>query len=127
REGHTVILAARDSAKAEAAVAQLAREGLSAEPLALDVTDAAAIARAAEQVGARHGKLDTLINNAGVVLEPWGAPPSATPLDAWRKTFETNLFGLVAVTQAFLPLVRASAAGRIVHVSSILGSLTLHA
>lgn len=127
REGHTVIVAARDAAKAEAAVAQLGREGLAAEAVALDVTDAASIARAAEQVGARHGKLDTLINNAGVVQEPWGTTTSQTTLDQWRGTFEANVFGLVAVTQAFLPLVRKSEAGRIVNVSSILGSLTLHA
>lgn len=126
REGHTVLVAGRDGAKAEAAVAELTREGLKAEAVTLDVDDAASIARAVAQVGERHGKLDTLINNAGVALEGWGVQASQTPLDSWRATFETNVFGLVAVTQAFLPLVRKSEAGRIVNVSSILGSLTLH-
>lgn len=126
REGHTVIVGARDGAKAEGAVAELAREGLKAEGLVLDVNDAAAIARAAAQVEARHGKLDTLVNNAGVALEGWGVQASQTSLDQWRAIFETNVFGLVAVTQAFLPLIRKSEAGRIVNLSSILGSLTLH-
>jgi NAD(P)-dependent dehydrogenase (short-subunit alcohol dehydrogenase family) len=127
REGHHVILAARDADKAAAATWLLAGEGFTVEPLALDVTDAASIARAAAQVEQRHGKLDTLVNNAGVALEPWGTAASQTSLDQWRRTYEANLFGVAAVTQAFLPLVRKSAAGRIVNLSSILGSLTLHA
>lgn len=127
REGHTVLLAARDANKAEAAAAGLAGEGLTVEPVTLDVTDDASIARAAAQIAERHGRLDTLVNNAGVALEPWGTPTSATTLDQWRRTFETNVFAVAAVTQALLPLLRKSEAGRVVNLSSILGSLTLHA
>lgn len=125
--GHHVILAARDPAKAEEATALLAREGLTVEPITLDVTDAGSIERAAKLIGERHGKLDSLINNAGITLEPWGVTTSQVSLDIWRKIFETNLFAVVAVTQAFLPLVRSSEAGRIVNLSSVLGSLALHA
>lgn len=125
--GHHVLLAARDSNKAEEAAARLRKEGLDVAPITLDVNDGASIERAAKQIGERHGKLDTLINNAGIAIEPWGAVTSEVPLATWRTIFETNLFGLVAVTQAMLPLIRKSAAGRIVNLSSILGSLTLHA
>lgn len=126
REGHTVLVGARDAAKAEGAVAQLAKEGITAYPVVLEVTDAASIAAAVQHVEEKFGKLDTLINNAGVALEPWGTTTSLVSLDVWRKVYETNLFGLVAVTQAFLPLVKKSDAGRIVNLSSILGSLALH-
>jgi NAD(P)-dependent dehydrogenase (short-subunit alcohol dehydrogenase family) len=61
-----------------------------------------------------------------VVLERWGSPTTSASLDVWRRTFETNVFGLVAVTHAFLPLLRQSEAGRIVNLTSILGSLGLH-
>lgn len=125
--GHHVLLGARDPAKAEEAAASLAREGLTVEPITLDVTDAASIAAAAKRIAERHGKLDTLINNAGITLEPWGVTTSQVSLDLWRKIFDTNLFAVVAVTQAMLPLVRNSEAGRIVNLRSILGSLTLHA
>lgn len=127
REGHTVLVGARDPAKAEAAVAELKGEGLTVEPLTLDVTDAGSIARAVAQVEQRHGKLDTLINNAGVAREGFGTLTSHTTIEQWRETYETNVFGLAAVTQAFLPLLRKSDAGRVVNLSSILGSLTLHA
>jgi len=126
REGHTIVLGARDAKKAEEAVAKLAEEGITAHPLALDVTNSASIAQAAQYLTEKFGKLDTLINNAGVALEGWGVNTSEVALDLWRQVYETNLFAVVAVTQALLPLVRKSAAGRIVNLSSILGSLTLH-
>lgn len=125
--GHTVLLGARDPDKAAAAVATLAKEGLKVEPITIDVTDAGSIERAVAVVDKNYGKLDSLINNAGITLEPFGSPASATTLQQWRTIFDTNVFGLVAVTLAFLPLVRKSEAGRIVNLSSILGSLTLHA
>jgi len=127
REGHTVLIGARDAAKADGAVATLAKEGIDAHPVVIEVTDSASIAAAAAHVAEKFGKVDSLINNAGIAIEPWGTTTSAVSLDIWRKIYETNLFGLVAVTQAFLPLVKKSDAGRIVNLSSILGSLALHA
>ncbi|MBS7456435.1 SDR family oxidoreductase [Coralloluteibacterium stylophorae] len=125
-QGVHVLLAGRDRDRADAAARELRGEGLSVEPIALDVTDGASIEAAAREVDARHGRLDILVNNAGIILDDGSLPPSQQSLDTWRRTFDTNLFGLVAVTQAFLPLLREAASGRIVNVSSILGSLTLH-
>ncbi len=125
--GIHVIVAARSQDKADAAAAALQAEGLAVEALALEVTDAVSIAAAAATVTAKHGVLDILINNAGVMHDVPGKPVSAQSLDVWRSTFDTNVFGVIAVTQAFLPLLHKSAAGRIVNLSSILGSITLHA
>jgi len=125
--GVRVIVAARSQDKADAAAAVLQAEGLAVEALALEVTDAVSIAAAAATVTAKHGVLDILINNAGVMHDVPGKPVSAQSLDVWRSTFDTNVFGVIAVTQAFLPLLHKSAAGRIVNLSSILGSITLHA
>ena len=107
------------------------RQALAAESDAivtqtLDVTDAASIAAAAATVAKAHGHLDILVNNAGILADDPTRKVSEQSLDAWRRTFETNVFGLVAVTQAFLPLLHRSGAGRIVNVSSILGSVALH-
>jgi NAD(P)-dependent dehydrogenase (short-subunit alcohol dehydrogenase family) len=90
----------------------------------LDVTDQASIAAAANRIEQEYGRLDILVNNAGILLER-GERPSAVTVDLMRRTYETNLFGVVAVTNAMLPLLRRSAAGRIVNVSSGLGSLTM--
>ena len=125
--GVHVIVAARTQAKADEAAATLAAEGLPVEALALEVTDASSIAAAAAAVTAKHGRLDILINNAGVMHDEPGKRVSEQSLAVWRSTFDTNVFGVIAVTQAFLPLLHKSAAGRIVNLSSILGSNTLHA
>ena len=122
----TVLLGARDAAKGEAAAAKLRAEGLEARALELDVTVSASIQRAADKVAQEFGRLDVLVNNAGVMTDDQTKKVSEQPLSAWRATFETNLFGVVAVTQAFLPLLRKSETGRIVNLSSILGSNTLH-
>jgi NAD(P)-dependent dehydrogenase (short-subunit alcohol dehydrogenase family) len=121
-----VILAGRDKDKAEKAAQKLRDEKLDVESLALDVTDSKSIAAAAKEVDAKHGHLDILINNAGILVDDFKKKPSEQTIDAWRTTFDTNVFGLVETTQAFLPLIKKSSAGRIVNVSSILGSLTLH-
>jgi len=122
-----VILAGRDRAKADAAAQKLRAEGLDVEAIALDVTDAKSIATAAKEIQAKHGRLDILVNNAGIMADAMDKTPSQQPLDNWRKTFDTNVFGLIATTQAFLPLLSKSEAGRIVNVSSLLGSITHHA
>jgi NAD(P)-dependent dehydrogenase (short-subunit alcohol dehydrogenase family) len=123
----TVLLGARDSEKGREAVAELKREGLEAQALEIDVNDSASIRKAAAQVEKDFGHLDILINNAGVMLDEKDRKVSEQSLETWRKTFDTNLFGLIETTQAFLPLLRKSEAGRIVNLSSILGSITLHA
>jgi NAD(P)-dependent dehydrogenase (short-subunit alcohol dehydrogenase family) len=121
-----VLLAGRDRAKATEATLKLQAEGLSVEAIALDVNDANGIEAAAKEVADKHGRLDILVNNAGVLLDDPAKKPSEQTLATWRKTFDTNLFAVIAVTQAFLPLLHKSAGGRIVNVSSILGSITLH-
>jgi NAD(P)-dependent dehydrogenase (short-subunit alcohol dehydrogenase family) len=127
RTGVHVILGSRDRAKGVEASLKLQAEGLEVEALAIDVTSLASIAEAARAVEARHGCLDILINNAGVMIDAYDKKPSEQTQETWRKTFDTNVFGLIAVTQAFLPLLKKSAAGRIVNLSSILASNTLHA
>ncbi|WP_269790895.1 SDR family oxidoreductase [Stenotrophomonas sp. Iso1] len=127
QSGVHTLLAGRTRETAVALALKLQAEGLPVEALQLDVTDADSIAIAVEHVTERHGRLDILVNNAGVLMENPAVAPSAQSLDAWRSTFETNVYALVAVTQAFLPLLRQSDAGRIVNVSSVLGSQTLHA
>ena len=126
KAGVQVILAARDAEKGRSAAACLKAEGLNAQSVVLDVTDGASIAAAMEELTARHRHLDILVNNAGVSLENGSTKTSQVSLDTWRKTFDTNFFGVIAVTQAFLPLLEKSPAGRIVNLSSILGSITLH-
>ncbi|MES2671317.1 MAG: SDR family oxidoreductase [Pseudomonadota bacterium] len=122
---HT-LLAGRDRAKAVDAALKLQAEGLPVEAIELDVTDAASLSAAADAVAKKHGKLDILVNNAGIIVDTMGLKVSEQTLDTWRKTFDTNVFGLIATTQAFLPLLHKSDAGRIVNVSSLLGSLALH-
>lgn len=122
---HT-LLAGRDRQKAVAAALTLQTQGLPVEAIALDVTDADSIAAAVREVEQRHGRLDILVNNAGILVDAFGRKVSEQGIDVWRKTFDTNVFGLIATTQAFLPLLHKSDAGRIVNVSSLLGSMALH-
>jgi NAD(P)-dependent dehydrogenase (short-subunit alcohol dehydrogenase family) len=125
--GVTVVLAARDADKGEAAAAALKAEGLDAHFLKLDVTRREDYAPAAAFLAEKFGKLDILINNAGMAAESFGAGRVATTSDELiRGTFETNFFAPVALTRALLPLIGKSDAGRIVNMSSILGSQTLH-
>jgi len=122
---HTLLAGRRRESAVEIALT-LQAEGLPVEALALDVTDAASIAAAVAHVSERHGRLDILVNNAGILLDDTTLAPSQQSLDTWRRTFDTNVFAVIAVTQAFLPLLKQSAGARIVNVSSMLGSITLH-
>jgi NAD(P)-dependent dehydrogenase (short-subunit alcohol dehydrogenase family) len=122
----TVLLGARDRARGEAAAAKLSDTGLDVRFLEIDVNDSASIRSAATQVERDFGRLDILINNAGVMLHDEDKKIGDMSLEVWRKTFETNLFGLIETTRAFLPLLRKSEAGRIVNLTSILGSITYH-
>lgn len=126
-QGIRVLLGARHDGRGQAAAELLQSEGLPVTFLKIDVTDQASIDAAAAQVTAEYGRLDILINNAGVLLESREDAPSQIPLSLWRETFETNVFGLLAVTQAFLPLLKLSPAARVVNLSSTLGSTTNHA
>ena len=125
--GITVLLGCRDESRARSALDGLRAHGRDAHVVTLDVTSAASITAAAARIGEEFGRLDILINNAGVMLHGRDGPLSTTGDDALRETFETNFFGLAAVTRAMLPLLRKSQAGRIVNVSSILGSVAEHA
>ena len=115
----TVLVGARSREKAEDAAGTLRLEGLDAHSLVLDVTDPSSIKRAAAEVEQKFGRLDILVNNAGIMVDDRKEQIQQS-LEIWRKTFETNLFGLIETTNAFLPLLRKSAAGRIVNLSSIL-------
>jgi NAD(P)-dependent dehydrogenase (short-subunit alcohol dehydrogenase family) len=126
--GVTVVLAARDKAKGEKAAETLKAEGLDARFLKLDVTNKKDYAEAAAYLEKNFGKLDILINNAGISADGLtGTSVSATTEQSLEDTFETNFFAPIALTQALLPLLKKSEAGRIVNMSSILGSQTLHA
>lgn len=125
-EGITVLMGSRNPQLGEAAAGKLKAEGADAQFIELDVTKPETITKAAEEIRAQHGRLDILINNAGVV-EKGDGPPSVADLDAVRRVLDVNFFGVLAVTQAMLPLVRKAASGRIVMVSSGLGSLTWNA
>lgn len=127
-QGITVLLAARDLAKAEAAAATLKKEGIDARAVKLDVDHPADYAAVAKTIEKDFGVLDILVNNAGVFKDNRGPnETSKTSEEVLRKTFDTNFFAVVGLTQALLPLLRKSNAGRIVNLSSILASLTLHA
>ncbi len=121
RKGMTVLLGARDEGRGQEAAAKLRADGVDARSIQLDVTSQKAIDRAAHRIEKEFGRLDVLVNNAGIFIDD--APPSELDMKMLRRTYETNFFGPVAVTQAMLPLLRRSLAGRIVNMSSGLGSL----
>lgn len=122
--GMTVFLGCRDEARAESAATTLRTGGHDARPLHLDVTDEKTIQAATETIERTHGRLDVLVNNAGIGGFAESGAPSDTPLAAIRRVYEINVFGVVAVTNAMLPLLRRAPAARIVNVSSEVGSLT---
>ncbi|QDQ98824.1 SDR family NAD(P)-dependent oxidoreductase [Tomitella fengzijianii] len=126
-QGHTVIIGARSQERGDKTAAELRALGGEVTSVALDVTDSESVAAAAAAVKARHGRLDALINNAGISHQPGadfiGQLPGSADVDHVRHVFETNVFGVITVTSAFLPLLRASDAPRIVNISSSAGSL----
>ena len=122
---HT-LLAGRNRERAVEAAFKLQADGLPVEAIALDITNAADIASAAKAIEDRHGRLDILVNNAGILADDPQLGAAGQSIDTWRTTFETNVFGLIATTQALLPLLHRSTAGRIVNVSSLLGSISAH-
>jgi NAD(P)-dependent dehydrogenase (short-subunit alcohol dehydrogenase family) len=118
-----VLVGARDEARGQAAAGKLKTEGADARFIQLDVTDHGTIERAAEWIEKEFGRLDILVNNAGVA--EFGTKPSDVDLAKVREVYETNFFGPVTLIQRMLPLLKKSKHGRIVNVSSSLGSLTL--
>ena len=127
-KGVTVVLGARKLSDAEAAAAKLTAQGVDAYAIQLDVTKPADRAAAAKFIQDKYGKLDILINNAGIAGGDFFTnTTSKTTEEELRSVYETNFFSVVALTQQLLPLIKKSDAGRIVNLSSILGSLALHA
>ncbi len=125
KAGATVYVGSRVPANGEAAAADIRKDGIDARAIELDVTKPATIAAAIAAITEAHGVLDILVNNAATGLDR--VPPSEADLDVVRGVYETNVFGVVAMTQAALPLLRKSTAPRIVNVSSDFGSLTHNA
>ncbi len=124
--GCTVLLGARNAERGQEAVRQLKRAGIDdVHFLEIDVTKQETITAAAKQIESEYGRLDILMNNAGINLRGDGLPGLAD-VSAVEKVFDTNFFGALRVAQAMLPLLRKSPAGRIVNISSGLGSLTLN-
>lgn len=123
RRGYRVALAARRLAAAEEAAERLVAEGLEVGPLELDVASDASVAAAFRVLEERLGRLDVLVNNAGVLLdEDRRLPGLELPLEAVRATYEVNTFGPLRVTQAFAPLL-VRQGGNVVNVSSVMGQL----
>lgn len=125
KAGHRVLLGARDETRGREAAKTLQAEGIDVRFVAVDLTNPASLTAAAADIEANEGRVDVLVNNAAIALQNDGLP-GTVDLGAVRQTFETNFFGTVAVTQALLPLLKKSASGRIVNVSSGLGSITLN-
>nr|WP_179809094.1 SDR family oxidoreductase [Nocardiopsis sinuspersici] len=124
--GMTVLLGARDRERRAEANAELRAEGVEVRPIALDVTDPDTVQAAAAHIDARFGRLDVLVNNAAT-SKGFHHLPGEADLDAVQRAFDTNVFGVVRVTNAMLPLLERSGAGRVVNVSSEAGSVTLMA
>lgn len=122
--GMTVLVGSRDEARGHAAEVALREGGAEARFVELDVVSGESVRKAAAWTEAEYGQLDILVNNAGITGTNRSLP-SGTPLEAMREVYETNVFGVIAVTNAFLPLLRRPAAGRIVNVSSEVGSIGL--
>jgi NAD(P)-dependent dehydrogenase (short-subunit alcohol dehydrogenase family) len=125
QKGVVIIAAARTKASADETAAKLKEEGIDAYGVQLEVTSDADRKHAAKWIDSQFGRLDILINNAGVGAT--GMQTIETSEEELQKIFGTNVFALLAVTREMLPLLKKSGEGRIVNLSSVLGSLTLHA
>lgn len=130
KKGHIIIAAARDEQKSHETAEKLKAEGIDAHALKLDVNKESDISNAHSFIAQYFGKLDVLVNNAGVQLDFPAFMPgnNSTDItgDVLRNTFETNYFAPILLTKALLPLLKNSDEGRIVNVSSIMGSMNLH-
>jgi NAD(P)-dependent dehydrogenase (short-subunit alcohol dehydrogenase family) len=123
-QGITVLIGARDEQRGEGAAAKLRAEGADAHVVKLDVTSAESAQEAARWIGEQYGRLDILVNNAGTAtISRQRRAPSSVDLADMRAVFDVNVFGVIAVTNAMLPLLRRSGSARIVNVSSEVGSL----
>lgn len=129
QQGVKVIATARNVARGEAAIQPLQDQGLDVEFIQLDVNNPTHRQQVVDYISNTYGKLDILVNNAGIEADGgWmGNSTETVSEEVLRKTFDTNFFSVVTLTQVLLPLIRKSEAGRIVNVSSVMGSLSIHA
>ena len=129
KQGVKVVIGSRDAEKGKAAAEKLRAEGADVDAIRFDITKPTDHKEAYNYFDKSFGKLDILINNAGITKEPIGTPNNASSVskEVLRETFDTNFFGTIELTQALLPLIKKAPEGRIVNLSSILGSLALHA
>ncbi len=123
-EGHLVVATARNRADIEPLRSQLQSAGHPIECRQLDVTDDDSVAALGGWLSERFGRVDVLINNAGISIDRYSTSLLELPLDALRTTLDTNLFGVLRVTQALVPLMRVSRAGRVVNLASGMGQLS---
>jgi NAD(P)-dependent dehydrogenase (short-subunit alcohol dehydrogenase family) len=124
-KGILVLMGCRDRERGVKAAADLRAQGLPVEFIQMDVTSQPSVDDAAAELERLHGRLDILVNNAGLAID-W-FPSSELTMDVLQETYDTNVFGVFRVTKALLPLLKKSKKGRIVNLSSGLGSLTLNA
>ena len=123
KQGIQVILGARDIAKGQEAADKLKQQGLDVDPLTLDINNAESIQSAVDAIKEKFGTIDILVNNAGVMLD-WTTSVFDVDLNTVTQTLQTNLYGSFRLCQLCIPLMKASGYGRIVNMSSTLGSLT---
>lgn len=121
--GHEVWLGSRDEKRGREAADKLSAQGFKAHVLKLDVTDDTSVAQAAKSLSSQTGRLDVLVNNAGIA-QGFELHPASEPINNIKQVYEVNLFGPIRVTQAFIPLLKAASGAQVVMISSELGSLT---
>lgn len=122
-EGHTIIIGARNPSRGAEATNALKDQGHKVTFVELDVTSETSIRSAFEEVSSRFDHLDVLVNNAGVITESWGSPISLLSVDNLHECLNTNLDGVIRVTNAFIPLLKKASKARIINVSSTWGSI----